>query len=1004
MVVAQRIDEGNNRESGDGLTLLVQHPVKSCDNSEGKMSSSSDDRTPEISSAIARLTVRYPEIPRKELRVGEQLGAGSFGSVYKGVWTTSSGQTLIVALKKVFMLEKEVDILSQIRHRNIIQFFGVSHANPDFYIVTEFAENGSLYEYLHNASAEMSIERILKWATQIAHGVCYLHYEAPTTIIHRDLKSKNVVIGHKMTCKLCDFGTSKDLTHSRTAPTWGGTAAWMSPEIISQKEGITTATDVWSYAVLLWEMFTREIPYNGLTEFKIYSIISQHGVRLVIPESCPSQLADLLRKCWQLAPKDRPGMREVVSCLEHMKGDKDVQRECAHFVENKEEWLCKINDQLKELDELKLDLARRMEELDQREKALRKRENSQRNFWNMIDIGSVGNPTEWDFDMVCSWVEQLAAEADAVGIADIKPETIDKIICAVVQYEISGSRLLKVGETDLERLGIENVAVRRFIVSKIDELRARCEITSDFPSLETAALIDARNKQDKSKTPFDYSIILHVGLYNRMMDSSGKSSYRFKVFMDSDWQERKPTDSVPIEIHDAATVIKDVCISMTTSNKSVLLETVRCICPPFGYLEWVDVDEESLPVNVTLAVTYTDQVIQPRNTRINLRIEDPSHPQTLCTKAISLKIRPVATDTSLSRISSSLFNNSVDKSPPPTNLQGVWRSRRRSFGASEQSLFLRSPQVWPDFASAIRKTSQNLEQQSKSADPQTVRRITKLIAPNLTKRSTSYIPTVARSPPAARSPPVANNTAIQRSPLSLQSRNLSDLKQVMSPLQLQKKPPLPQNKRRSRTKSEADSEQQNGHESESNFYLDSKSPSPTPSQNGTPDFKATSPVQKNKTSKQKKTPTKQLSWCGERKKQNSAGDHVHEDTPVCSTDIAKDPPNRCCENNCRNRKKIPLPKEEVELCLERSKREINDDGEWCRNGTDPDKKPKKKKNKKPTPKPEDTIKEERALNNSPKTVGGQPPENQFCPSDPYALKRVCSQKFYGGFDKLRWKR
>ncbi|KAI1727612.1 protein tyrosine kinase domain-containing protein [Ditylenchus destructor] len=167
MVVAQRNDEGNNRERCDGLTLLVQQPLKTCDNSEARMSSSSDDRTPEISSAIARLTIRYPEIPRKELRVGEQLGAGSFGSVYKGVWTTSSGQTLIVALKKVFMLEKEVDILSQIRHRNIIQFFGVSHANPDFYIVTEFAENGSLYEYLHNASAEILLMACATYTTKL---------------------------------------------------------------------------------------------------------------------------------------------------------------------------------------------------------------------------------------------------------------------------------------------------------------------------------------------------------------------------------------------------------------------------------------------------------------------------------------------------------------------------------------------------------------------------------------------------------------------------------------------------------------------------------------------------------------------------------------------------------------------------------------------------------------------------------------------------------------------
>ena len=132
---------------------------------------------------------------------------------------------------------------------------------------------GSLYEHLHNTNEYLSVERRIKWAKQIARGVVYLHYDAPITVIHRDLKSKNVVIGclgnkNSPQCKICDFGTSKDLTSSWTAPSWGGTAAWMSPEIISQREGITTATDVWSFAVVLWELFSRQVPYNGLTEFK----------------------------------------------------------------------------------------------------------------------------------------------------------------------------------------------------------------------------------------------------------------------------------------------------------------------------------------------------------------------------------------------------------------------------------------------------------------------------------------------------------------------------------------------------------------------------------------------------------------------------------------------------------------------------------------------------------------------------------------------------------------
>uniref|UniRef100_A0A183U5V8 Protein kinase domain-containing protein n=1 Tax=Toxocara canis TaxID=6265 RepID=A0A183U5V8_TOXCA len=85
-----------------------------------------------------------------------------------------------------------------------------------------------LYDYVHRAvDTEIDFNQIISWALQIASGVAYLHYEAPETIIHRDLKSKNVVLTGELICKLCDFGTSKNLTHSWTAPSWGGTAAWM---------------------------------------------------------------------------------------------------------------------------------------------------------------------------------------------------------------------------------------------------------------------------------------------------------------------------------------------------------------------------------------------------------------------------------------------------------------------------------------------------------------------------------------------------------------------------------------------------------------------------------------------------------------------------------------------------------------------------------------------------------------------------------------------------------
>ena len=136
---------------------------------------------------------------------------------------------------------------------------------------------------------------------------------------------------------------------------------------------------------------------------------------------------------------------------------------------------------------------------------------------------------------------------------------------------------------------------------------------------------------------------------------------------------------MPAEIYDSATVIKDVCISLVDNDKRVLLETVRCLCPPFGYLEWVNAPQDGGSVHLTCAITYTDQVIKPRNTCIKAEIADFSKPQTVHNRVVMLKIRPIPTTTSLSRISSALFNNSIQPSSS-SNLQGIWRRRRSSFG------------------------------------------------------------------------------------------------------------------------------------------------------------------------------------------------------------------------------------------------------------------------------------------------------------------------------------
>uniref|UniRef100_A0A914HJD9 Mitogen-activated protein kinase kinase kinase n=1 Tax=Globodera rostochiensis TaxID=31243 RepID=A0A914HJD9_GLORO len=706
-------NERNKKEAALGSAVpSVPSSQHCCPNSPSTSSGSSSPSSTECHHQLSG----YPLILRDQLEVGEQLGAGTYGSVFRGRWAKAGGVGKIVAMKKVFLLDKEVEILSQIRHRNIIQFYGVSMANPDFWIVTEYAENGSLFENLHNKEQPLKLERIIKWAVQIARGVVYLHHEAPLTVIHRDLKSKNIVIDSRNQCKLCDFGASKDLTRSWTSPSWGGTAAWMSPEIISQRpEGITTKSDVWSFSVVLWEILSREIPYNGLTEFKIYSIISQHGVRLVIPDTCPSQLNDLLQSCWRTEPVERPDMRCVLAVLQQIGNDSDLQREVAQFLAfRKDEWRDMIREQTNSLEELKLDLARQMEDLRRREAIVRKRENSHRNFLHMVDMMNVEDVCEWNEDCVCEWVQNIAASA----MEDFGEAIVDQLVSCILQYEINGCRLLKITEKDLECLGIESVAVRRYIGLKLDELRTMNVQLCNFGCPSAASV----GCEQSNSTPVEQPILLHVGLYSRIVSRPEGPAYRFKVFLDSDWEAsatattKNAGDEGPknsgTELPDSSFLIKEVNISMT-SNRTPLREPVQCICPPFGYLEWAQIDASDrrrLPVTVTVTVTYTDQVIHPRNTRIQIQLDAlPDGPRTLCNKRVTLKINGLSSDTCLSsRISSQMLL----KSPPPS-MQALRMHRRRSADLSgsvspssgrtmsSSSLLNRSP-IWADLAATIR--------------------------------------------------------------------------------------------------------------------------------------------------------------------------------------------------------------------------------------------------------------------------------------------------------------
>ncbi|KAM9323162.1 protein kinase Npk [Pholidichthys leucotaenia] len=309
----------------------------------------------------------FVQIKHEDLLFYENCGGGSFGSVYRALWISQDKE---VAVKKLLKIDKEAEILSVLSHKNIIQFYGAVLESPNYGIVTEYASGGSLYEYLSSEqSEEMDMEQIMTWAIQMAKGMHYLHAEAPIKVIHRDLKSRNVVMTADKVLKICDFGASKFLSHT-THMTVVGTFPWMAPEVI-QSLPVSETCDTYSYGVVLWEMLTREVPFKGFEGLQVAWLVVEKQERLTIPTSCPASFAELMRKCWQADPKERPQFKQVLITLETMANDSRLPDQCNSFLHNKDQWRCEIESTLERLRKLEKELYSKEKELEERERRLR---------------------------------------------------------------------------------------------------------------------------------------------------------------------------------------------------------------------------------------------------------------------------------------------------------------------------------------------------------------------------------------------------------------------------------------------------------------------------------------------------------------------------------------------------------------------------------------------------------------------------------------------------------
>jgi len=248
------------------------------------------------------------EIPFESISDLQWLGSGAQGAVFAGKFNSE-----LVAVKKVKELsDTNIHHLKKLNHHNIIQFRGVCTQAPVFCIVMEYCPYGPLFNFLRNGKDKVPPTRFVEWTKQIASGVKYLHDHK---IIHRDLKSPNVLIGRNEILKISDFGTSRTWGEQSTCMSFAGTVAWMAPEVI-RNEPCNEKVDIWSFGVLLWELLTCEIPYQNVDSSAIIWGVGSNKLYLPIPTTCPEGYKLLIKQCWANKPRNRPSFKNILMHLD----------------------------------------------------------------------------------------------------------------------------------------------------------------------------------------------------------------------------------------------------------------------------------------------------------------------------------------------------------------------------------------------------------------------------------------------------------------------------------------------------------------------------------------------------------------------------------------------------------------------------------------------------------------------------------------------------------------
>ncbi|XP_041647113.1 megakaryocyte-associated tyrosine-protein kinase isoform X2 [Cheilinus undulatus] len=250
-----------------------------------------------------------------KLTLGEIIGEGEFGAVYEGEYM---GQRVAVKTIKCDVTAqaflRETTVMTKLQHKNLVRLLGVA-LHKGLHIVTELMTKGNLVNFLRTRGRSVvSSVKLLRFALDVCEGMEYLESKK---LVHRDLAARNVLVSDDSVAKVSDFGLTK--LDSKASDNVKLPVKWTAPEAL-KKEKFSTKSDIWSYGVLLWEIFSYgRQPYPKMSLNEVKEKVEE-GYRMEAPDDCPPGVYTLMRMCWEQEPRRRPAFHKLREKLERETG------------------------------------------------------------------------------------------------------------------------------------------------------------------------------------------------------------------------------------------------------------------------------------------------------------------------------------------------------------------------------------------------------------------------------------------------------------------------------------------------------------------------------------------------------------------------------------------------------------------------------------------------------------------------------------------------------------